>query len=274
MESCLYDGVVRHERLQPVNHRFHYRLYMVFLDLAEVPGLTRAGVLSAGRFAPAGFLRRDHFGDPRQPLEQSVRELVGKQTGMVTAGPIRLLTQLRTFGCYFSPLNLFFCHASDGRTLNAIVAEVQNTPWFERHCYVLWGGNQVGSSADGNYRHRKAFHVSPFLNMDMEYRWRMTSPGELLGVAIENASGGDVLFRAALRMRRSPLSRRALLTMQCRCPLMPARIMAAIYFQAFQLWRKKCPLHPHPRYQTETARLLASKEPPVRESSTVSAANS
>ena len=138
MESCLYEGVVYHERLQPVKHGFHYRLYMNFIDLAEVPSLLRARLLSESRFSPNGFLRRDHFGAPRQPLAESVRDLVFEQTSLVADGPIRLLTQLRNFGYYFSPLNLFFCYAAEGSQLQAVVAEVQNTPWLERHCYVLW----------------------------------------------------------------------------------------------------------------------------------------
>lgn len=270
MESCLYEGVVSHERLQPVNHRFHYRLYLTFLDLAEVPALLSAGLLSESRFSASGFLRRDHFGDPRQPLAESVRDLVLRQTGMVLAGPIRLLTQLRTFGYSFSPLNLFFCYAPDGRTLEAIVAEVQNTPWFERYCYVLWHGNQVGSGAEACYRHPKSFHVSPFLGMDVDYRWRLSSPGERLRVGIETTREESLLFRAALHLRRVPLSRRTRFALYCRYPLMAARITAAIYVQAFQLWRKQCPFFPHPKHHAAPLDLTRAPVPRPRRQSPVS----
>jgi DUF1365 family protein len=269
MESCLYEGFVHHERRLPVKHRFRNALYMVLLDLAEVPGLIRTGVLSAGRFAPGSFLRRDHFGNPRQPLEESVRDLIQQETGSAANGPIRLLTHLRTFGTYFSPLNLFFCYEGDAHIPKAIVAEVQNTPWLERHCYVLWAGNNEG--AWGNHRHRKAFHVSPFMDMDMEYRWQLSSPGETLDVGIGNTVENNLLFQAVLKMRRISLSRRSLLAMQCRYPLMTARITAAIYFQAFQLWRKKCPYYPHPKRRTEKAILPKSSNPPTQGLSTVSA---
>jgi uncharacterized protein len=272
MESCLYEGVVHHERLQPVNHRFDYRLYMVLLDLAEVPGLRRAGLLSTSRYAPGGFLRQDHFGDARQALTASVCDLVEAQTGVPLDGPIRLLTHLRSFGYYFSPLNLFFCHGSDGNTVQAVVAEVQNTPWLERHTYVLWAGNEERPGTPGTYRHRKNFHVSPFMGLDMDYRWQLRPAGEHLRVGIENISGADLLFRAALQLRRSPLTRRTLGAMQFRHPLMTARMTAAIYLQAFQLWRKQCPYYPHPRHLPELTRTPRAGLPAVQASSTVSAA--
>lgn len=271
MESCLYEGVVFHERLQPVIHRFHYRLYLNFLDLTEVPILSRAGLLSGSQFAPGSFLRRDHFGDPRQPLERSVRDLVAEHTGIAVDGPIRLLTQLRNFGYYFSPLNLFFCYASDGCHLQAIVAEVQNTPWLERHRYVLWQGNQDNSEGHLLYRHPKSFHVSPYMGMDVEYRWRLSLPDEYLNVGIENRMADNLLFRATLNLRRVPLSHRTRFTMLCRYPLMTARITIAIYLQAFQLWRKKCPFHAHPRHHAEIVSLATKGKPNVLDGSPVSA---
>ncbi len=252
MESCLYEGVVYHERLQPVKHSFHYRLYMNFIDLAEAPALLRAGVLSENRFSPNGFLRRDHFGDPRQPLASSVRDLVLQETGFMATGPIRLLTQLRKFGYYFSPINLFFCYAAEGSQLQAVVAEVQNTPWLERHCYVLWHGNQVGAGTEAEFRHPKTFHVSPFMGMDVDYCWRLSAPAEELQVGIENTQGNSPLFRASMRLLRVPLSQRTQLAMHCRFPLITARIVAAIYLQAFRLWRKKCPFYTHPRHLAES----------------------
>jgi len=272
MESCLYEGVVYHERLQPVKHRFHYRLYTNYIDLDEVPGLLRAGLLSERRFSLNGFLRCDHFGDPKQRLAESVRELVTRETGLVVDGPIRLLTQLRTFGCYFSPLNLFFCYGADGSGLQAVVAEVQNTPWLQRHCYVLWQGNQVGTGPEAEYRHPKAFHVSPFMGMDVDYQWRLLVPAERLLIGIVNTQGNETLFRASMALRRVPLSRRTQSTMQWRYPFMTARITAAIYLQAFSLWRKKCPFYPHPHHHTKSKSPPARSVPNVRGRSPVSAA--
>ncbi|MBM4069710.1 MAG: DUF1365 domain-containing protein [Planctomycetes bacterium] len=270
MESCLYQGVVRHERLEPVIHRFQYGLYMTFLDLAEVPSLLRAGLLSESRFAPGAFLRRDHLGDPRQSLAASVRDLVSQQTGLKLEGPVRLLTQLRNFGYYFNPLSIYYCLAADGCTVEALVAEVQNTPWLERHCYVLWHGNQHGAGADLQYRHPKVFHVSPFMDMNLEYRWRLSSPGAQIRVGIENALEENTLFRASLHLGRVPLSRRTRLAMHCRYPLMTVRITAAIYLQAFHLWRTKCPFYPHPERYPRATSLATADQPRVRDGSLAS----
>lgn len=228
-----------------MRHRFGYRLYMAYLDLAEVPSLVDAGLLSQARFGSVSFLRRDHFGDPAQTLEQSVRALVRQATGSTPQGPIRVLTQLRVYGYYFSPLNLFYCHEPDG-ALHRVVAEVQNTPWLERHCYVLWPGNRDGAEALA-FRHPKNFHVSPFMGMEMQYRWRLSMPAERLRVFIANEDASGTVFRAGMQLRRLPLDAANLKAVRRRHPWMTARISAAIYAQAFQLWRKRCPFYPHPR---------------------------
>lgn len=249
MESCLYEGAVYHERLRPVTHRFTYRLYMNYIDLVEVPELVRKGLLKERRFSASGLLRRDHFGDPEQDLAESVRQFVRQETGMIVGGPIRLLTQLRQFGYYFSPLNVFYCFSESGNELEAVVAEVSNTPWLQRHCYVLWQGNQSAAGASLGYVHPKAFHVSPFMGMNADYQWKLTLPGDDLLVEIRNNEEGQPLFRAAMELRRVPLTRQSQRSLRWRFPFMNLKITAAIYMQAFRLWRKKCRFYPHPKRQ-------------------------
>lgn len=246
MESCYYEGTVVHERARPVAHGFRYRLYLAYLDLDELPGLVRRGLVSDGRFAAASFLRRDHLGDARRPLADCVRELVVERAGFGPGGPVRVLAPLRSFGYYFAPLSLFFCYGADGRTVEAVVAEVRNTPWLERHCYVLWAGNREASAAGLRYRHPKAFHVSPFLGMEAEYHWRIDPPADRVRVEIEHRSDGGRLFRAGLGLKRVAMTRQTGRALAGRYPAQPARITAAIYWQAFLLWRKSCPYYPHP----------------------------
>jgi DUF1365 family protein len=247
MESCLYEGAVHHERLTPVRHRFGYRLYLAYIDLAEAPALRRAGLLSQNRFGLASFRRSDHAGVASEPLETAVRSLVQRH-GARADGPIRLLTPLSCLGYFFSPLKLFYCFAADGTQVQSVVAEVQNTPWLERHRYVLWEGNRESNGAADAYRHAKTFHVSPFMEMNMEYRWRIAAPGADLHVGIENVAAESVVFRAGLALRRVEWTAASRSRMVRRYPFMPARITAAIYWQAFQLWRKKCPFHAHPKH--------------------------
>jgi hypothetical protein len=145
MESCLYEGYLQHRRLSPTEHIFRYTLYLVYLDLDEVPTVLGGGYgLHRATFSPASFLCRDHAGDACVPLADGVRNLAEEGTGWRPAGPIRLLTLLRNWGHYFfCPLSLYYCFDSAGQTVDAVVAEVTNTPWQARHWYVLWQGNRI-----------------------------------------------------------------------------------------------------------------------------------
>ena len=225
-----------------MDHSFRYRLYMAYLDLAEIPQL-----FPRRSWRTIDFVRRDHLRQSTGPLEQAVRDLVKQETGMLLGGPIRLLTQLRQFGYYFSPLNLFYCFDPSGEEVQCVVAEVNNTPWGEQHCYVLWEGNRNESSSALRFHHDKSFHVSPFMSMDLHYDWLLTAPEEDLSVEIDTRRKGKQQFSARLQLSRRPLSNGNLLKMQLRHPLMTAKITAAIYFQALKLWWKKCPFYPHPK---------------------------
>jgi hypothetical protein len=253
VHSCIYLGRVRHRRFEPVEHAFAYRVFMLYLDLAELPALRSGEVpIYAARFSPASFCRDDHFGDPRQPLDQAVRARVEDATGRRPAGPIRLLTNLRQFGYYFSPLNLYYCFDPPGRRVEAVLAEVTNTPLLQRHCYVLGEDNRLpGAGGDANgrlaFRHPKAFHVSPFIDMAVEYQWRLNEPGERLAVSIDNDRGGRRFFTASLELQRRPLDRWRMTATLLRHPAMSLRITAGIYWQALRLWRKGCRFHTHPQ---------------------------
>jgi uncharacterized protein len=247
MQSCIYQGRVGHARIGPVDHRFGYLLFMLYLDLEELPELIdKHWALSRSKVAPAAFRREDHFGDPAVPLSDAVRSLVEEETGTRPEGPIRMLTQLRYWGLYFSPLNLFYCFDGAGTGVECVVAEVSNTPWRERHCYVLWSGN-CRSGRGLRYRHPKTFHVSPFMGMDAEYLWALNPPGARLRVLIESRCAETPLFRAGMSLKRCALTGYRLNATLLKYPMMAGKIVAAIYFEAIRLWWKKCPFYPHPR---------------------------
>lgn len=249
MNSAIYTGWVRHRRRRPVGNTFRYRAFLVYLDLAELDTVFRGRWLwSASRPAPAWFRRADHLGDPAVPLDEAVRDLVHARTGERPDGPVRLLTNLRYWGYGMNPVSFFYCFAADGATLRAIVAEVHNTPWNERHCYVLPVSASLRSAGGKGLRYAfpKAFHVSPFMPMDVDYDWRFAAPGRRVFVHMENVARGDRFFDATLVMERREITGRSLAAVLAAHPFMTGKVIAAIYGQALKLWLKRCPHFPHP----------------------------
>lgn len=247
-ESAVYEGVVRHCRLRPVHHEFDYRVFLLYLDLAELPDVLALGTLaSATHPALAWFRRRDHFGDRNTPLPLAVRNLVEERTGKRPLGAIRLLTHPRYFGYVFNPVSFFYCFDTK-EELQAVVAEVDNTPWGERHLYVLDARDSV-ESGELRFRFPKGFHVSPFMAMDLVYDWRFGVPGERLKVEMTSEERGEPVFDATLALRRLELDKPTLARSIVRYPAMTARVMGAIYWQAFQLWVKGAPFFSHPKHE-------------------------
>lgn len=252
MESCLYEGAVRHRRFAPIERTFSYRLFMVYLDLAELPEVFAGSRLySARRWAPAGFRRTDHLGDPAVPLDEAVRRLVKDSTGTRPTGPIRLLTHLRHFGYCFNPVSFHYCFDAEKKEPEFVVAEVNNTPWGEQHVYILREPEETMKSRARRYRFEKRLHVSPFMSMDMQYRCVVGYPGESLVIHMENWREEDKLFDATLVLRRKPITKRALLLQLLRFPFMAQKVILAIYWQALLLWLRRVPFYPHPERETE-----------------------
>lgn len=230
--SAIYEGTVRHRRFAERSHEFEYRISLAYIDLDELPALP----LSRGRLVR--FERSDYLGDPSVPLDEAVRALVEERTGRRPGGPIRLLTQLRSFGHCFNPVSFYYCFDEAGEHVQAVVAEVTNTPWGERHAYVV---ERTGSGIlKGDSE--KVLHVSPFMDMDQRYDWRVADPGPTLSVHIESTRAGQRAFDATLSMRRRELSRRTLAGITAST----ARVVALIYAHALRLKLKGVRVHPHP----------------------------
>ena len=247
MHSAIYHGWLRHRRFAPRAHAFRYPLFLMYLDLAELETVFKGRWLwSTQRRAFARFDRADHLGDPAVPLDRAVRDLVESRTGHRPAGAIRLLTHLRYFGHCFNPVSFYYCFAEDGQTLQTIVAEITNTPWKERHAYVLdvLQAEQHRNVLGWNFA--KAFHVSPFMPMQRDYRWRFSIPDNALRVHMDVLKDGASDFDATLVLERKPLNAKNLTRCLLRFPLMTMKIVAAIHWQAFIIFLRRNPVYSHP----------------------------
>jgi len=254
--SAVYEGWVRHRRFAPVAHEFRYRHWLMYLDLEELPGLFDTYPLfSAQRPAPARFRREDFMGEPGRPLAECARDAVEVETGSRPAGPVRLLAGLRQLGHSFNPVSFYYCFGTDGGKVEAVVADVNNIPWGERHAYVLARGEAKGPVLSDELD--KRLHVSPLMGMDQTYAFRATEPGPRLTVQIESRPRGNATaegeapaakdFEATLSLRRRELSRALLLRMLARQPATSLQVVARIYGQALRLRLKGARYFPHPR---------------------------
>lgn len=258
LASALYVGTLHHRRRAPVRHAFRYDVFMAYLDLAELDVAFAARPWWSARGpAPLWFRRADHFGDPRTPLDTIVRSRVRRETGHAPEGPVRVLTNLRTFGVGMNPATFYWCFDPAGARVEAVVVEVHNTPWREKHTYVLDArGTPAGEPLVLDVP--KAFHVSPFIGMDVTHGFRLGVPGERLSVRIDNRGPEGPFFEAALELERRPLTGANLDAVLRTYPLMTWRVLAGIYAQAYRLWRKRVPYHPHPRDAARAARGVSS----------------
>jgi DUF1365 family protein len=241
--SGLYAGHVMHRRLRPGRHRLRYRLFMLLLDLDDLDGLDRRlRFFSRNRRNLFSFRDRDHGAGTAEPLRAQMERHMDEAGLAPDGGPIRLLTMPRIFGFAFNPLSVFFCHRRDG-TLAAILYEVNNT-FGERHSYLL--PVEPGTALPIRQASPKAFHVSPFMGMDMAYAFRVTPPGGRLAITIVGADGQGPLITAALTADRRPLTDGALLGAFMAYPLLTLKVVAGILWEALKLWTKGVPIHDRP----------------------------
>lgn len=243
--SALYVGEVMHARLQPVRHRFTYRVVSLYVDLEELPDLhRRLRLFSHNAWNVFSFLDRDHGPRDGTALRPWIDAQLATAGVDLEGGPVRLLCYPRMWGYVFNPLTVWFCHHRDG-TLRAVLYEVSNT-FGQHHCYLI--PVTAEQSAAGTIRQgcEKSFYVSPFIPMRASYDFRLQPPGEKTSVVIRQATeAGDTLVATQTGARRA-LSDTGLLRALATHPLMTAKVMTAIHWEALHLWRKGARFHKRP----------------------------
>jgi uncharacterized protein len=246
MQSCIYEGEVRHARYRPKANRFRTSVFFMYLDLAELDIVFNGRWLwSAERFNLAYFRRKDHFGDTSTTIDESVRSLVQQRTGKRPAGPVRMLTHLRYLGHNFNPATFYYCYDPSGSRVETVVVEVHNTPWGEVHCYVVDERDNIGSREQKRYRLKKDFTVSPFMPMDLDYEWTFTEPGTTVNVHMEDFDKEGRIFEAELTAERREITGGSLARMLLKYPVVTLKVIIGIYWQAFRIWRKGVPFYGH-----------------------------
>jgi uncharacterized protein len=243
--SAIYSGSVYHRRLSPRRHDFDHGVYFLYLDLDELPGLlVDTRLLDSSGLSSVHFRREDYLGPAEQPLKEAVLDRVEEQLGRRPVGPVRLLSQARVLRYVFNPVSFYYCF-DEQQDLDAVVAEITNTPWGERHAYVI-DSEDLQEGALLRSQFHKEFHVSPFFDMDQVYDWRFSTPDEHLEVHMSNLESSKAVFHAGMTCERSALTAENLRLALRRHPLQPQRVSLAIYFQAARLWLKRMPFFVHP----------------------------
>lgn len=240
MKPGLYVGTIAHKRYIPVEHSFHYPFFMWFLNLDELDKLPSLGKwFSTKHFALSRYYRPDYYGNPEKPHADAIRDRMQELTGEPVTGQVCGLMNMRTLGIYFSPVNFYYGYDLGGN-FSHFLAEVSNIPWNERHQYAHFvsGGKLTPEN-------NKQFRVSPFNSRKQHYSWKLMEPGKALSVQLNVSDDRGHIFTAQLELNKHPLTLQSVRSRLLKKPAMTLSIVAGIYWQAFNLFRKGVPYIPY-----------------------------
>ena len=263
--SALYRGQVTHARLKPRPHRLSYRIYSLLLDLDELDRLDRRlRWFSVDRFNLFSFHGKDRGDGTGRDLKGQVERAMRAAGVEPDGGAIRLLTMPRILGWAFNPLSTYFCHGRDGR-LTAILWEVDNT-FHQRHAYMI-PVDRPGPDGEIVQHCAKAFYVSPFMDMDLRYEFRVRPPGETLSIRIDSFDAEGKVLGARHVAVREPLTDGALLGAFFAIPFLTLRVVGGIHWEALKIWLKRVRLQPRPAAPENPVSIVRTPAPSPEDAS-------
>jgi len=234
METCIYKGIVTHRRFKPKRHFFSYKTFSIFFDLDELKDLEKKVLIfSLNKFNLFSFYNKDHGDRDGSNLKSWVKNTLKKFNINFKISKIRLLCFPRIFGYVFNPLSIFYCY-NENAELKAILYEVKNT-FNEQHTYVF---PVEKNSKIITQNCNKRFYVSPFIEMETAYNFRLAEPKETLSIFIKQTDPEGILLSACQIGRKEDISTKQLLINFLRHPMMTVKIIMAIHFEALRLWGK------------------------------------
>ncbi len=256
-DGSLYFGLVTHRRSRPREHKLAYRVYSFLIDLDALPALDRRlKLFSHNRWNLFSFYDRDHGDHSGRPLRQWVDDQLRRAGLDLSGGSVKVLCFPRVLGYAFNPISVYFCYRADGE-LAAVLYEVHNT-FGESHSYLI----PVDRPADKVIRQScdKGFYVSPFIDMEARYDFKLVPPGNRLALVIDQADNAGPLLTASIVGRRATLTDRALAAAFFRIPLVTLKVIAGIHWEALALWRKGARYHSRPAPPAEPVTIVMNAE--------------